>query len=149
MHNKIKEWLARYAVAEVLSWTVLLLFSLVCLLITDNGVLIAFLGSIIQTIAYYAYILIKDVWLKRRRLIKDGKHYTYVTFLKDVRNILIEFGPSEVLDTLIVRPAALYIGPLLIGNFTVGLLVGSIVADIIYYIPTIILYEMRKKYLKD
>jgi hypothetical protein len=148
-NRKIREWLNRYLLAEIISWIALVIFSLICLFITDNRILIAFLGSIVQTIVYYVYILIKDVILRRKKYIVEGKKYTKLIFLKDIRNLLIEFGPSEILDTLIVRPVALYLGPLLIGNFTIGLLVGSIVADIIYYVPVIILYEFRLKYLKD
>jgi hypothetical protein len=42
----------------------------------------------------------------------------------------------------------MYIFPIIIGQFSIGILVGKIVADIIFYIPTIIAYELRKKHLK-
>jgi hypothetical protein len=70
-------------------------------------------------------------------------------FFKTVRNLVVEFGFSEVLDSLFVRPFCMYVFPLLVGNFFVGILVAKVAADIIFYIPTITAYELRKKHMKD
>ena len=37
-----------------------------------------------------------------------------------LRSIAVEFGPAEVIDSLAIRPVALYLGPVLIGNPVVG-----------------------------
>tara|TARA_Y100000034_G_scaffold128423_1_gene182962 strand:+ start:509 stop:637 length:129 start_codon:yes stop_codon:yes gene_type:complete len=42
----------------------------------------------------------------------------------------------------------MYLFPVIIGNFAIGLFVGKIVADIVFYIPTIVMYELKKKHLK-
>jgi len=41
----------------------------------------------------------------------------------------------------------MYIFPILIQNYSIGIIVGKIVADVVFYIPTIIAYELRKKYV--
>ncbi|MFT7616336.1 MAG: hypothetical protein ACI8Y7_001167 [Candidatus Woesearchaeota archaeon] len=66
-----------------------------------------------------------------------------------VRNLLVEFGFSETLDSFIVRPFLMWFFQVWFGNVALGLLVGNILADVSFYIPTIISYELRKKHLKD
>jgi hypothetical protein len=43
------------------------------------------------------------------------------------RSIAVEFGPAEAIDSIVVRPVALYIGPFVLGSTAVGFVVGSIV----------------------
>jgi len=61
--------------------------------------------------------------------------------------MVIEFGPAEILDSYLIRPLALYLCPLIIGQQIIGLIIGKYLADIIFYLPTITAYELRKKYL--
>ena len=63
--------------------------------------------------------------------------------------MVLEFGTAEFLDSFVIRPFTMYIFPLLTHNLVLGLLVGKFVADIIFYIPTIIAYELRVKFGKD
>ena len=41
----------------------------------------------------------------------------------------------------------MYIFPIILGNFAVGIIAGKFAADIVFYIPVIIAYELRKKHL--
>ena len=47
--------------------------------------------------------------------------------------LVAEFGVAELLDTLLIRPAALMLGVWLLPDPLWGLLAGKIVADIIFY----------------
>ena len=47
--------------------------------------------------------------------------------------LLAEFGPAELLDSLLIRPAALFLGVLLLPDPVWGLLAGKIVADLVFY----------------
>ena len=47
--------------------------------------------------------------------------------------LLAEFGPAELLDTLLIRPAALTLGVFLLPDPLWGLLAGKVFADIIFY----------------
>ena len=58
-----------------------------------------------------------------------------------LRSIAVEFGPAEVIDSIIIRPVALYAGPYILGNVAVGWVVGSLVADIAFYVMAIFSYE--------
>jgi hypothetical protein len=50
-----------------------------------------------------------------------------------IKNLLIEFGLSEVIDLFISRPACLYFAQILIPDFTVAIIVGSITANIFFF----------------
>lgn len=65
------------------------------------------------------------------------------------RNIVLEFGPAEYLDSFFVRPLYLSAFPYFIDNYTLAIFLGSIAANITYYIPTIVAYEVRKKVTKE
>ena len=97
----------------------------------------------------YGFLSTNEILTSRKKHKKDNKKYNFVSFLKNIRNLILEFGVSEVLDSFLVRPFTMYIFPLLIGNLQLGILVGKLAADVIFYIPTIIAYELRKKHLKD
>ena len=47
--------------------------------------------------------------------------------------VAAEFGPAEILDFFLVRPAFMYAGPLLVGGVMAGLVLGKIAADVVFY----------------
>jgi ornithine decarboxylase len=53
----------------------------------------------------------------------------------------VEFGPAELTDTLLVRPAAMFLGSLATGNVLVGVLIGKVAADLVFYGLAISSYE--------
>jgi len=148
MNPKIKEWLKRYIPANLFCTICTLIVSYVIFYSTNNRVLTAFLSSIIGTICYYGFILVRDVIYTKRKYIEDSKKYTFVSFIKNVNNIIIEFGFSEILDTFFVTPFFMYLFPLIINDIVIGTLIAKYASDIVFYIPTIIAYELRKKHLK-
>ncbi len=59
----------------------------------------------------------------RKSLKHHRKHelsYGFVAYFKDLRNLIIEFGPSEILDVMAVRPFFMYLMPKVIGEFVFG-----------------------------
>ena len=59
-----------------------------------------------------------------------------------LRQIALEFGPAELLDSLLIRPTALYIGITMIPNLAFGIIAGQTAANLCFYVPTIISYEL-------
>jgi hypothetical protein len=68
----------------------------------------------------------------RRGLVANGRA---------LRSIAIEFGPAEVVDSLIIRPLAFYFGPILFGGVVAGWIFGKLVADVGFYLLAIFSYE--------
>jgi len=137
----MKHWLKRYLPAEAFAIIGAIIGAGLVFLLTQNRVLAAYIGAISDGIVFYTVILIRD-------LNNSNKKNSTKEILKTIRNLIIEFGLSELLDFLIIRPFIMYIFPLIIGNFAMGIFIGKIVADLIFYLPTIIMYELRKKHLK-
>ncbi|MFI7603274.1 hypothetical protein [Actinoplanes sp. NPDC049681] len=86
----------------------------------------AWAGSVAEGVGYYGVILWRDTRASRGA----GRLRAMVAA---VPGTLVEFGPAEVLDTLVVRPALLYAGPLLIGHLALGVLAGKLGADLAFY----------------
>jgi len=61
-----------------------------------------------------------------------------------LRSIAVEFGPAEVIDSLIVRPLAFYLGPTLFGGMVAGWIFAKLVADVGFYVLAICSYERFK-----
>jgi hypothetical protein len=145
MNKKLKEWLKRYIPAEIFSTLGALIGAGLTFFFTNNGVLSAFAGMIFENVGYYGFIVVREYVADLK---KSKGEYRILGFFKTFRNLSLEFGFSEILDSLIVRPFFMYIIPLMISPFSLGILIAKIVADIIFYIPTIIAYELRKKHLR-
>lgn len=79
----------------------------------------------------------------------EGKMLGVTGFIVQFRNMLIEFGPAEYLDSFAIRPFYLSFLPFVIPSYSLAILIGTVLADITYFIPTIISYEFRKKTFKD
>ena len=55
---------------------------------------------------------------------------------------VVEFGPAEIVDTVLIRPAAMFLASLATGNVIVGVLIGKVAADIVFYGLAITSYEV-------
>lgn len=147
--EQVKSWLRRYIPAEVVSLIATLLSSLVALHLTGSKAAMAFAGTWGGNIGYFGTILISDVFLTRKQLRLSGKRFTSRIFFKILRALFIEFGIAEVLDSFFIRPALLYYLPELTGSITWGLIAGKFLADITFYIPAIIAYELSRKKFRN
>ncbi|MBD3362450.1 hypothetical protein GF362_01910 [Candidatus Dojkabacteria bacterium] len=145
LYQKFVEWLKRYLPAEILAITGALVIGGLAHIIFQNGAVTALAGTWGENIGFYGKILYEDI---RKRKQKDER-ITFIGMLKVLRGIIVEFGAGEYLDSFVIRPGAMYVFPKLLGSTFWGLLVGKLTADITFYLPTVISYELKKKYLKD
>jgi len=145
MRWKIREWSKRYLPSEIIASVTAISSAIFADSFFKNPILTALAGTWGENAGYYGSIVIRDILISRR---KNGilKIENYIRIL---RNLLLEFGTAEMLDSFFIRPFTMYIFPLVIKNIPIGILLGKLSADIIFYIPTIFSYELRKKYLKD
>ena len=148
MNSKIKEWIKRYLPAEIVATFTAILISTIVYLLTKNPIITALAGTWGENLGYYGFLSIREVVQSKKQHKLDNKRYGVLSFFKNIRNLVLEFGFSEILDSFLIRPFAMYTFLLLVGNPQLGIFLGKISADIIFYIPTIIAYELRKKHLK-
>ena len=62
-----------------------------------------------------------------------------------MRALAVEFGFSQVFDSLLIRPTLMYYFPIWVNEIWLGIILAKIVADITFYVPAIIAYEYSKK----
>ena len=55
---------------------------------------------------------------------------------------VVEFGPADLADTFVVRPAAMFGGTLITGNVVFGVIIGKVAADLVFYGLAITSYEV-------
>jgi hypothetical protein len=149
MKQKIKEWLRRYGWAEVISLTLTILSSWLTYEFTKNDITTALVATWVGNVGYFGTILFQDILLAIKQLHIVKKRYSLQTFYKNIRALFVEFGIAEVFDSLFIRPALLYYFPILLGNRTLGVIIAKFLADITFYIPAIISYELSKKKLRN
>ncbi|HLC66314.1 MAG TPA: hypothetical protein VJK52_01605 [Candidatus Nanoarchaeia archaeon] len=143
---KIREWIGRYGIAELWSFAIGLVLTVLFYSAFQSIVGSAFVGSFVQTAVFYLVIAYRDV---RERMLRDGKQFGLTSVWKLTRNMILEFGPAEYLDTFIIRPFLFSIFPLFVPLYPLAITLATVVADITYYLPVISTYEIRKKYLND
>ena len=133
-----REWLARYAPAEVAATLGAVLGASAAGRFGGATSATVFAAVIAETVAFYTVLFIRD--LRRRSTRRPGGRAVWTT----LRNLLVEFGPAELLDTFAVRPLAMYVAATVVGDMLTGVVLGKIAADAVFYTLAIIGYEMCK-----
>jgi hypothetical protein len=144
MNTRTKEWIKRYIPAEIVSLIVTIATIFILYAKTHSRIATALAGTWLGSLAYFGYILISDIIFAHRQVYQHGGHYTFTTFLKNIRALLAEFGLAELVDSLLIRPALMYYLPILTGSMMGGSMLAKFAADITFYIPAIISYELSK-----
>ena len=146
--SRVREWLRRYGPAEVLSLAATLGAAAVATRASSPEVARALAATWAGNLAYFGYLLGQDVWQTRQALHAQGRGYTVGTLGRNIRALVVEFGVAEVLDSLFIRPALLYWLPRWLHSVPLGVLAAKLAADVTFYVPTIISYELSKQKLR-
>lgn len=144
--KKLKEWAFRYGPAEIVGTLCALGGASLGSFLSSNNIVAAFAGTWGENLGYYGTISFRDIRAGKSLLKSKNKSYGIFDLIKNLRNLIFEFGLGEVLDSFVVRPFWLYTMPIVLNNFTLGIIAGKLAADVTFYIPTIVSYELRKRY---
>ena len=121
-------WLVRYLPAEIVGTAAMVLAGLVVTIWTDNPAVIALAALVGEIIGFYTVLAI-TIYAEQVQVSQTAR----VAMGRTGLLLVAEFGIAEVLDTLLIRPAALMLGVWLLPDPLWGLLAGKIVADIVFY----------------
>jgi hypothetical protein len=129
---KLVEWLMRYLPLEIAATACALAGGLGAAALVTNAAVIAYAATWAENAGFYGYALLRE--MRRNR---SGTGLSLVSIgqalVQSTRAILTEFGPAEVLDSFVVRPACMLVLPQATGNLPLGLLLGKILADLAFY----------------
>lgn len=140
--HRLREWLARYGPAELAGISCALATSTIVRHLAGNPVLTAYAGAWGETIGYSAAILAREIH-GRHAGATGPERFTARRIRTMLVDLVHEFGPAGALDTFVTRPLCMGVGQRLLGP-TRGLIVGKLAADVLFYIPVIVMYERRK-----
>lgn len=127
--RRLAFWICRYLPAEIVGTAAMVFAGLAITAVTDNPALIALAALLGETLGFYGVLGITVYGEQSGRLQNVGRGRT---LLRTLALLLAEFGPSELLDSFLLRPAALVLGVLLLGPLW-GMIAGKVVADIVFY----------------
>jgi hypothetical protein len=137
--EKGREWLARYLPLEIIATLTALIGGLLATVFTANAVAIAYAAAWSENIGYYALAFAREM-----RAVSSTDAAGPSRPLRAIKNLVLEFGPAELVDSFISRPACMYAATWLLGSVGLGIIVGKFVGDLIFYGLAIIAYEFRK-----
>ena len=147
--RKINEWLKRYLPAEIVGTITAITAATITRAFSNNHIFIAYAGALGDGAGFYSTIFIQNILLIKKKRNIERRKFSFKDFYKIIASIILEFGPSGLIDGLLLRPFFMYLFPLLLKNFTLGILVGKIGADITFYFLVILSYETKKRNVKS
>lgn len=139
------EWLKRYGVAEVAGLCTALGGAFAVRALTGSDIAAAYGGAIGENLGYYGVIVGRELAHDRRAAFGAQRGYGLAGTARTARNLVLEFGVAEVLDSAMLRPLAMGLGVRFFGR-GVGIVVGKFAADLTFYIPVILAYEIRRHF---
>jgi hypothetical protein len=141
--HRVREWLLRYGPAELAGLTLAFVASVVVRRSMHNAIAAGYAAAWGESLGYALVIIIRD-YAAEMRASRHGRA-AHVRHASNVATgLLAEFGPAGVLDTFVTRPLAMTLGIRVAGP-VLGLVVGKIAADAVFYAPVIYMYERRKR----
>lgn len=143
--QKIKGWLNRYLPAEIVGTITAVGVASITHVFCKNLIFIAYAGSLGEAIGFYSTVFIQNIFLVTKKRKIENKRFTFNDFSKIIITIILEFGPAGIIDGLLLRPLFMYLFPIFLKNFTLGILIGKIAGDFTFYILVILSYELRKQ----
>jgi len=144
LKNQINFFIKRYWLAELVSACISYLMAWVAINQSGDKILISYCGSAGAFIGFYSIILLNDI-----RNFPGNTGLSRIQFLKSISlSLLIEFGLSEVIDVLLIRPACLYVAQLSITSFALAIIAGNIGANIIFFLLSAYMFNRKEAIAK-
>jgi len=144
--SKFKEWLKHYFIAELLGTLISLAFAYISFRHSHSYVVAAAAGLVGEGIGFYGYFITKEL-LTNYNAYRTLSAFTKLKAIiaKSSTNLIIEFVPAEIVDSIFIRPFLMFYIPHHIQPYAVGFLIGKFLADILFYVFAIAGYEFNKR----
>ena len=132
--NRPLVWLRRYLPAELVCTVTGLLGAWAAAVLTGSPAAIAVAVTWGENVGFYGMMLGREIAQRGKRSLSPI-----------IYDLILEFGLAEALDCLLLRPALIYAGQMLGPNTAIGVVAGKLVADLIFYVPAIVSYELLRR----
>ena len=132
-------WLRRYVPMEMCGLLLALLCGSLVAGLTHNPVVIATTSAWCASAGYYGWVFVAD-------LRRHTQHNTIgrSTLTHTLRALALEFGPAEILDAALVRPMLVMAGMRASGHTQLGIVLGGLAADAVFYALVVALRRLAQ-----
>jgi len=142
-------WVLRYLPLEVLGTITALVAASVAYGLTGSLVVAAIAGTVGENVGYYALVVARTVRGHARsrrvtRLTGRARRAWATTWLA-ARSVAAEFGPAELVDSLLVRPVLLWAAAAAWGAQPLAWFAGKLAADAVFYAIAIVSFETGRR----
>jgi len=139
---RLRRWVVRYGPSELLGTIVTVGAATSMFALTGSTVAAAFAGTLAEVVVYYGVMILRETIREAYEAGRRHAPYGTVQVIGVIRNVVMEFGIAEALDSGVIRPFCLSMGLTLVGG-QAGVLVGKLAADLVFYGPVLAAYEWR------
>jgi len=142
--GRLHDWIARYGFAELAGIACAFLGSVLVRRVTGSGIAAAYGAAWGESLGYSSVIVTRDFLTESRAARAAEQRFSARRASGVVGGLLAEFGPAALLDSFVTRPLAMGVAVHLLG-LELGIVTGKIVADVLFYVPVILVYERRTR----
>ena len=142
--SRVGAWIRRYGPSEVVGITMALGGSWLLMQASGNVIAAAYGASIGEALGFYGSLVTREMIQEAYFAGARRAPYGLSEMMRTWRGLLLEFGPAELLDTGLIRPLAMALCTGLLG-WGFGIVTGKILADVVFYLPVIWVYERRHR----
>lgn len=125
----VKFYIKRYYIAEIISFFASYFAFIIASSAFRNDVVSAYFGTCGAFVGFYTPIAVSE-W---RSIPTPRSVGAWKQILIIIKNLAIEFGLSELLDFLLIRPFCLYSASNLISYETIAVIAGNQTANITFF----------------
>jgi hypothetical protein len=141
---KVRAWAKRYGASEIVGTLTAYVGYFTVLGMTQNPVASAYGGAIGESLGFFGVMIVREIAADRAKARRRLHSYGWQGMCATIRGLFMELGPAELLDTGLIGPLAMgtasfYLGP------GIGILVGKLTSDVVFYGSAIFLSEVRKR----
>lgn len=146
--RRLRSWAARYLPAELLGTLTALAVAWSVHAASGSMASAAVAGALGEDLGYYGWVAVREArdhaarWRDHDSLARRWR-----TAMATVLAMLVEFGPAELVDSLLARPLLMSLLPGLLGDLTAGIVAGKLAADVVFYGIAVSAYELRQRSL--
>ena len=144
VRSQLRAWARRYGASEIAGALAAYMGYFTVLGMTQSPVASAYGGSIGESLGFFGVLIVREIAADqakaKRRLTGYGPRQLSAT----INGLFVEFGPAELLDVALIGPLAMGIASYYLGP-GIGILLGKVASDIVFYGFAIFLSEIRKK----
>jgi len=144
---RVAGWVRRYGPAEVVAVLTAVGGYHAGLAMGGGEVIAAYAGAIGENAGFYGVMLGREIRQAARQARAGGRPFGPRAVARTIGLLGVEFGVAEAFDSLLLRPLCMAIGVRWLGTGA-GVIVGKLAADVTFYAPAIVFYELRRKYLE-